>query len=309
MEDNQNQNSKRKFFLLGFIVIVLLIGISAGIYWYVQASRFVSTDNAYTAVESAQITPSVSGTVSEILVNDTQSVKSGDVLVKLDKIDAKLAVDEAKANLERANAALIMANADYDKASIELSRRTGIVESGSVSKDELTRAQNAVISTKASIDIAKSNIELAKTKLNQAEVDLNRTTIIAPVGGIVAKRQVQLGQRVQVGTPLLSIVPINQIHVDANFKEGQLEKVKVGQKAILHADIYGKHVVYHGIVEGFSGGSGAAFAVIPAQNATGNWIKVVQRVPVRIKLDENELKANPLKVGLSMSVEIDTSTN
>lgn len=309
MEDNQNQNSKRKFFLLGFIVIVLLIGIAAGIYWYVQASRFVSTDNAYTAVESAQITPSVSGTVSEILVNDTQSVKSGDVLVKLDKIDAKLAVDEAKANLERANAALVMANADYDKASIELSRRTGIVESGSVSKDELTKAQNAAISTKANIDIAKSNIELAKTKLNQAEVDLNRTTIIAPVGGIVAKRQVQLGQRVQVGMPLLSIVPINQIHVDANFKEGQLEKVKVGQKAILHADIYGKHVVYQGIVEGFSGGSGAAFAVIPAQNATGNWIKVVQRVPVRIKLDENELKANPLKVGLSMSVEIDTSTN
>lgn len=309
MEDNQNQNSKRKFFLLGFIVIVLIIGLAAGIYWYVQASKYVSTDNAYAAVESAQVTPSVNGTVSEILVNDTQSVKAGDVLVKLDKIDTKLAVDEAKANLERANAALVMANADYDKASIELTRRSGIVESGSVSKDELTRAQNAVISTKANIDVAKSNIELAKTKLSQAEVDLNRTVITAPVGGIIAKRQVQLGQRVQVGTPLLSIVPINQIHVDANFKEGQLEKVKVGQKAVVHADIYGKNIVYHGVVEGFSGGSGAAFSVIPAQNATGNWIKVVQRVPVRIKLDENELKANPLKVGLSMSVEIDTSTN
>ena len=140
-------------------------------------------------------------------------------------------------------------------------------------------------------------------------MDLERTVVVAPVDGIVAKRQVQLGQRVQAGMPLLTVVPVQEMHVDANFKEVQLENVRVGQPVKLHADIYGSSVTYQGTVEGFSGGSGAAFSAIPAQNATGNWIKVVQRLPVRIKLDPLELQKNPLKVGLSMSAEIDTRKN
>lgn len=140
-------------------------------------------------------------------------------------------------------------------------------------------------------------------------MDLERTIVVSPVDGIVAKRQVQLGQRVQAGMPLLTVVPVQDMHVDANFKEVQLENVRVGQPVKLHADIYGSSVTYQGTVEGFSGGSGAAFSAIPAQNATGNWIKVVQRLPVRIKLDPLELQKNPLKVGLSMSAEIDTRKN
>ncbi|MFT4173056.1 MAG: HlyD family efflux transporter periplasmic adaptor subunit, partial [Rhodocyclaceae bacterium] len=141
---------------------------------------------------------------------------------------------------------------------------------------------------------------------DQAAVDLERTVIKAPVDGVVAKRQVQLGQRVQAGMPLLAVVPIDQMHADANFKEVQLQKVRVGQPVTLHADLYGTDIVYRGVVEGFSGGSGAAFAAIPAQNATGNWIKVVQRLPVRIKLEPEQLRAHPLRVGLSMTAEIDT---
>ena len=140
-------------------------------------------------------------------------------------------------------------------------------------------------------------------------MDLERTIVVSPVDGIVAKRQVQLGQRVQAGMPLLTVVPVQDMHVDANFKEVQLENVRVGQPVKLHADIYGSSVTYQGTVEGFSGGSGAAFSAIPAQNATGNWIKVVQRLPERIKLDPVELQKNPLKVGLSMSAEIDTRKN
>ena len=149
---------------------------------------------------------------------------------------------------------------------------------------------------------------LARAKRDQAAIDLERTIVRSPVDGIVAKRQVQLGQRVQAGSLLLSVVPVQEMHVDANFKEGQLKDVRVGQSATVKADIYGSTVTYTGVVEGFSGGSGSAFSAIPAQNATGNWIKVVQRLPVRIRLDPAELQTNPLKVGLSMTARIDTSS-
>ncbi len=321
LENGKAKSGKRKLFIIGFMLLVVGAGASYGVYWYQVASKYIHTDNAYTAAEIAQVAPSVGGTISEILATDTQTVKAGDVLVKLDQTDAKIALDAAKADLDRANAdlergkaGLLKAETEHGKASVELSRRQGLAESGAVSKDELTEVQSAeklsktgIEAAKAQIEAAKAGIAAAKARLEQAEVDLSRTTIKAPISGIVAKRQVQLGQRVQVGAPLLSIVPSNEIHVDANFKEGQLERVKVGQKATIYADIYGKNVVYNGVVEGFSGGTGAAFAIIPAQNATGNWIKVVQRLPIRIKLDANELKANPLKVGLSMNVKIDTT--
>lgn len=210
--------------------------------------------------------------------------------------------------------------------------------SGSVSGDELTHAQNAFAAAQANLEGARAaaaqakanrntaistreanavliagttedtnpEVAFARARRDQAAVDLERTIIRSPVDGIVAKRQVQLGQRVQAGMPLLSVVPVQDMHVDANFKEVQLKKVRIGQPVKLHADIYDSSVTYHGTIEGFSGGSGSAFSAIPAQNATGNWIKVVQRLPVRVKLDPAELQRNPLKVGLSMSVEVDT---
>ncbi|RXJ81240.1 HlyD family secretion protein [Arcobacter sp. F2176] len=373
MEENKKINekvkknqSKRKKVLSIFLVLIVLIGAIFGLYWYFYASHYVSTDNAYTDVEIAQVTPSVGGTISDVLVTNTQVVKKGDILVKIDQTDTSLALEEAKANLSlairrvkgymannnglnaliearkademRMNAKLSSAKADFEKAQIDLKRREDLISSGAISADELTKAKNAYENAKSKLDStlaevkqSKSNIVsaigsrnqnatridnvsvennpevlLAKARLDQAIVNFNRTIIKAPISGIIAKRQVELGQRVQEGTPLLSIVPTHNIYVNANFKEGKLRRVKVGQEAIVHADIYGDDVTYHGEVEGFSGGTGAAFSLIPAQNATGNWIKVVQRVPVRIKLLPEELEAHPLKVGLSMDVEIDT---
>ncbi|QXE91631.1 HlyD family secretion protein [Geomonas subterranea] len=363
------KTNRRKKLLLALAAVVVVSGASATAYGVLYGSNFVSTDNAYTAVEVAQVTPSVGGTIAEVLVTDTQAVKKGDVLVRIDQTDARLALAQAEADLgravrrvkgylandgslnaqitardadeSRADAQLRSAQADFERARIDLKRRETLSASGSVSGDELTRAQNAFAAAKANLDgtraaiaqasanrstalsareanavlIAGTTVEtnpevaLARARRDQAAVDLERTVIRAPMDGIVAKRQVQVGQRVQAGVPLLSVVPVQQMHVDANFKEVQLKKVRVGQPVTLHADIYGKSVTYHGSVEGFSGGSGSAFSAIPAQNATGNWIKVVQRLPVRIKLNPGELEKNPLKVGLSMSAEIDTRKN
>jgi membrane fusion protein (multidrug efflux system) len=355
---------KKQLTVLAAAVGVAVAGYAA--YWYLHASHYVSTDNAYAAVEVAQVTPEVGGTVGEVLVKDTETVHKGDVLVKIDQTDAKLALAQAEADLQRAErkvqglmatdgslaaqidardaderrtqAQLVSAQADFDRASIDLKRRETLAKSGSVSGDELTKAQNEFASAQANLVAARATaaqakanrtvasgerasnaalianttladnpeVALARAKRDQAKVDLERTVVRAPVDGIVAKRAVQLGQRVQAGTPLLAVVPVQDMHVDANFKEVQLSDVHVGQPATLEADLYGGKVTYHGVVEGFSGGSGAAFSAIPAQNATGNWIKVVQRLPVRIKLDPAELVAHPLKVGLSMDVEIDT---
>lgn len=360
------KTNRRKKLLITLVAIVVISAASATAYGLLYGSNFISTDNAYTAVETAQVTPSVGGTIAEVLVTDTQAVRKGDVLVRIDQTDARLALAQAEADLgravrrvkgfvandsslnaqitardadeNRAGAQLRSAEADFERAEIELKRRKALSASGSVSGDELTRAQNAFAATKANLDAtraaiaqAKANrstaisareanavliagttvdtnpeVALARARRDQAAVDLERTVVRAPVDGIVAKRQVQLGQRVQAGMPLLSVVPVQEMHVDANFKEVQLKKVRVGQPVTLHADIYGKSVIYHGTVEGFSGGSGSAFSAIPAQNATGNWIKVVQRLPVRVKLDPAELQKHPLKVGLSMNAEIDT---
>ncbi len=247
-------------------------------------------------------------------------------------------INAREADGQRATAQLAAAQADFERAQVDLKRRQALVGSGSVSGDELTRAKNAFDAATANLAAAKASaaqvnanlkaataakeanaalianttvdnhpdVVAARARLDQAKVDLSRTTLIAPVNGVVARRQVQVGQRVQIGMPLMAVVPVNEMYVDANFKEVQLAKVKVGQPVKLHADIYGKDVTYHGVVAGFSGGSGSAFAAIPAQNATGNWIKVVQRLPVRIQLAPKELEAHPLKVGLSMSAEIDT---
>ena len=360
------REQRRNRLLAGLAGVVVLAGAAAGAYWWLHASHFVSTDNAYAAAEVAQVTPSIGGTVLEVLVRDTQAVKQGDVLVRIDPTDARLALAQAEAELaramrrvkgyvandgglkaqvtareadeKRAAAQLLAAEADMERATIDLQRRQALARSGSVSGEELTQAQNAFAAAKAQLASAVAaqaqaranreaaigakqvnatliegadaqtnpEVQLAQARRDQAQVDLDRSTVRAPVDGVVAKRSVQIGQRVQAGAPLMTVVPVQRIYVDANFKEGQLGKVRVGQRVQLQSDLYGSDVKYSGTVVGFSGGSGSAFAAIPAQNATGNWIKVVQRLPVRIQLDAPELARNPLRVGLSMQVTVDT---
>ena len=270
---------KKAFAILGSVVGVAFFAFI--LYWAFYGSRYVSTDNAYTATEIAQVTPEVDGTIKTVAVVDTNSVKAGEMIVEIDPRDMQVAYDKAKAN--------------YDRARIDYDRRKALSTSGSVSADELTRSEN---------DLAQ-----ASANFREATLNLDRTTIKSPIDGVVAKRQVQLGQRVRAGTPLMVIVPLQNLHVDANFKESELEQIRVGQKVRLTSDLYGSRVVYQGVVDGFSGGTGAAFATIPAQNATGNWIKVVQRVPVRIRLQPEELAANPLSVGVSMKVRVDTRSD
>ena len=298
--------SRRKIFLLLLATIVVIAGIAYGFYWYLVASNFVTTDNAYTAVEIAQVTPATGGIVKEVRVVDTQGVKQGDILAVIDDTDARLSLSQAKADAARALAQQVAAESDYARAVIDLKRRQALIESGSVSGEELSKAQNAFATGKANIAAARAAVAQARARTEQASVDLDRTVIRAPVDGVIAKRSVQVGQRVSSGVTLLSIVPVQDMHVNANFKEGELDNVRPGQKADLVSDLYGSSVKFHGTVEGFAGGTGSAFALIPAQNATGNWIKVVQRLPVRIRLDSSELKKHPLQVGLSMTVRIDT---
>ena len=241
-------------------------------------------------------------------------------------------------NITAADARVASAQADLTRARINLDRRKAILASGAVSGDELTSAQNAEATAVAALEVAKAaraqaaadvgaargskavntaliaglptenpEIRNARAAVDKARLDLERTVIRAPIGGVVAKKNAQIGQRVAPGTALMTIIPVETAYVDANFKESQLEKVRIGQPVTLTSDLYGSDVVYHGKVSGLGGGTGAAFALIPAQNATGNWIKVVQRLPVRIVLDPKELHEHPLRIGLSMNADIDVS--
>jgi len=288
-----DKDNKRKslFVLLG--LCVFLIAFVFSVYYFFVSSKHVTTDNAYVGAEIAQVTSLVGGIVKAIHYKDTSVVKAGDVLVNIDDTDARLV-------LARANADLSKAQADLDRTKLISDRRQALTKSGSVSAEEVSNAKNAFKAAQAVFDIAKISLE-------QAQVDFDRTTVLSPIDGVIAKRQVQLGQRVQSGMALMSVVPMQTMHVNANFKEVQLRKVRIGQSVELTADFYGSSVVYRGKVVGIAGGTGSAFAVIPAQNATGNWIKVVQRLPVRIELDSEELKKHPLQVGLSMQVDIDVS--
>lgn len=244
-----------------------------------------------------------------------------------------------EADQQRAAAQLAVAQADFARAKLDLQRRENLIKSGSVSGEEMSNAKTAFAQAQANLNAAKAaaaqakanrlstignkkaneahiidttvetNPEVlqAKARFEQAKIDVARTVIHAPVSGIVAQRSVQVGRRVQVGEPLMAVVPVQNMHVDANFKEVELGKLRIGQPVEITADLYGDDVVYHGVVTGVSGGTGSAFSAIPAQNATGNWIKVVQRLPVRIGLDPEELTKHPLHVGLSMEVTIDTA--
>ncbi|WP_415767943.1 HlyD family efflux transporter periplasmic adaptor subunit [Paraburkholderia sp. J69-1] len=358
---------KKLFAMLGAAIVLCAGGY--GTWWYCVGSRYVSTDNAYTAAEVASVTPAVTGIVKTVNVVDTQRVKRGDVLIVVDNTDAQLALEQAEAEVgsaerkvlgymatdkgltalvaaraadtARMQAQIASAQADYERAAIDLKRREALVQSGSVSGEELSNARAAFTSAQAALEGAKAalmqakasrgqaqgsldankvlfvdttvdtnpEVLLARARRDQARVDLARTVLRAPFDGVVAQRDVQVGQRVKPGDTLMSVVPLDDVHVDANFKEVQLDNVKVGQPATMTSDLHGGHVVYHGHVVGLAGGSGSAFAMIPAQNATGNWIKVVQRLPVRVSVDPAELRAHPLSVGLSMNVEVDTRAN
>ena len=299
--------SRRKRITL-FALLALTVAAAGGgyyTYWKHVGSRYVSTDNAYSAAEVAVVTAEIEGAVSAVNVVDSQQIKHGEVLIVIDDTDARLALRQAEAELARARAQVASATSDLERSGIDLQRRQALIASGSVSGDELTKVINGATNARASLNAARAAVALAQARVDKAKVDLGRTVIRSPIDGVIARREVQLGQRVQPSTPLLDVVPVSEMYVNANFKEVQLKKVRPGQSVELESDLYGKKVAFHGVIEGFNGGTGAAFALIPAQNATGNWIKVVQRLPVRIRLNPDELAAHPLRVGLSMNARVD----
>ncbi|MFM0398855.1 HlyD family efflux transporter periplasmic adaptor subunit [Paraburkholderia aspalathi] len=330
--------AKRKLLLALLGATVVLAGAGYGAYYITNGQYHQSTDDAYVNGNLVQLTPQVSGTVVAVNADDTQIVKQGAPVVTLDNADAKVALSNAEATLGQTvrqvsglyvnndfyAATVAQRQSDLARAEDDLKRRQAVAETGAVSGEDIAHARDAVSSAQAALDAARQqaaanhaltdrtsvelhpNVQAAASKVRDAYLSYARNTLPAPVTGYVARRSVQVGQRVAPGTPLMAIVPLGGVWVDANFKEGQLKHMRIGQPVTLTADVYGSSVKYHGHVVGFSAGTGAAFAVLPAQNATGNWIKVVQRLPARIQLDQNELNAHPLRIGLSMQVDVET---
>ena len=349
----QPGNPARKRALTAVSAVVVVAGIAYGAYWALVLNHYESTDNAYVQGNVVQLTPQVGGTVVAINADDTDHVKAGQLLVRLDPADAQVALDQAEAQLAQTvrevrtlyannstlraqialrEADLARAQSDAARAQDDVSRRAPLVATGAVGKEEFNHSTAQLSAAKSGVVAAQSaalaareqlssnqtltdgvkvdqhpNVLRAAARVREAHLALSRVNLLAPVDGFVAKRSVQLGQRVQAGAPLLSVIALNQLWIEANFKESQLKNLRIGQEVELQADVYGKKVAYHGRIEGLGAGTGAAFALLPAQNATGNWIKVVQRVPVRITLDPKELVDHPLRVGLSMDARVDVS--
>ncbi|HTH62842.1 MAG TPA: EmrA/EmrK family multidrug efflux transporter periplasmic adaptor subunit [Paraburkholderia sp.] len=329
-------NGKRRRMMTLLVLVIVLAAIAYGLYYFLVARFSESTDDAYVNGNVVQITPQVSGTVIAVKADDTQTVKVGDPLVLLDPADARVALEQSEAALAQTvrqvrglfaddsqyQAQVAVRQADLSRAQDDLRRRMLVAQTGAVSQEEISHAQEAVRSAEAALDAANQqlaanralianttianhpNVEAAAAKVRDAYLADARNTLPAPVTGYVAKRSVQVGQRVAPGNPLMSVVPLNSLWVDANFKEVQLKHMHIGQPVEMTADVYGSSVVYHGKVVGFSAGTGSAFSLLPAQNATGNWIKVVQRLPVRISLDPADLEKHPLRIGLSMQVNV-----
>jgi membrane fusion protein (multidrug efflux system) len=332
------QPGRRKLLLALLAMTVVAAGAAYGAYYFTYARYHESTDDAYVSGNLVQITPQVTGTVVAVNADDTQVVTAGAAVVTLDHADARIALTSAEAALGQAvrrvsslyvNNDFYAANvaqrkSDLARANDDLRRREAIASTGAVSAEDIAHARDAVNAAQAALDAARQqdeanhaltdgttiedhpDVQAAASKVRNAFLAYARNTLPAPVTGYVAKRAVQVGQRVSPGTPLMAIVPLDGVWVDANFKEVQLTRMRIGQPVTLTADVYGSKVEYHGRIEGFSAGTGAAFATLPAQNATGNWIKIVQRLPVRIQLDPRELQAHPLRIGLSMQVDVDT---
>ncbi|CAB3779058.1 Multidrug export protein EmrA [Paraburkholderia caffeinitolerans] len=329
-------NGKRKRMMTLLVLVIVIAAIAYGLYYFLVARFSESTDDAYVNGNVVQITPQVTGTVIAVNADDTQTVKSGDPLVQLDPADSRIALQQAEANLGQTvrqvrglfaddsqyQAQVAVRQADLSRAQDDLHRRMQVAQTGAVSQEEISHARDTVKSAQAALEAAQQqlaanraltanttitnhpNVMASAAKVRDAYLANARNTLPAPVTGYVAKRSVQVGQRVSPGTPLMSVVPLNAVWVDANFKEVQLKHMRIGQPVEMTADVYGSSVVYHGKVVGFSAGTGSAFSLLPAQNATGNWIKVVQRLPVRVALDPEELKQHPLRIGLSMQVDV-----
>lgn len=343
----------RKKILLMLITIFVLAGIGYAIYWFLFLNHIETTDNAYVQGNIVQITPQIAGTVVAINAQDTDFVKAGQPLIKLDTADAKVALDQAESQLAATvrevrvvyagnvslgsavkvrEADLARAASDLKRAEDDVARRKPLVATGAVSGEEWQHVLTTLAAARSAQSVVQANVEVAREQLasNKSQTDgvtpsehpnvlraagkvreaylaYSRAELPAPVSGFVARRSVQVGQRIQPGTPLMAIVPLSEVWVDANFKEVQLRNMRIGQKVKLFADVYGSKVEYHGKIAGLGVGTGAAFALLPAQNATGNWIKVVQRVPVRVSLDPKELSEHPLRIGLSMEAEVDVS--
>lgn len=340
VERRRSSHRKRNLTLatLFFIVITLGFAIAYFLIWQHEEE----TDDAYVAGHLVQITPQVGGTVRKVLVDDTDLVKKGDVLVLLDDTDFQLAYDRAQNELiqairqynqqsaanSRAKAQVLMRKADLAKAQSDLRRRQSLEGTDAISGEELSNARAAVVQAQAALKAVEAEevaaqaalgkniplrqqpaVQTAISRVKDAWLNLQRTQIRAPMMGQIAKRNIQVGQRIAPGALMMAVVPLQNLWVDANFKEVQLRKMRIGQPVKMTADLYGSRVVFNGKVVGLSAGTGSAFSLLPPENATGNWIKVVQRVPVRISLDQQQLRANPLRVGLSMQVTVDTSNS
>ena len=327
----------RARWLTAIFAVTLLAGAAYGVYWTRYARYVDYTDDAYVNGNVVQITPRIPGTVVAIDVNNTDFVQAGQPLVRLDPTDAKVALQQSEAQLARtvrrvrnlfATSDALQANVQVRRTALaqveaDYERRAHLASSGAISREDLQHAQDAVRSAQAALVAAQQQlaanrawvddttvannpaVRAAAAAVHAAYLTYARTTLPAPVSGFVAKRNVQLGEQVAPGAPLMSVVPLSKVWVDANFKESQLADMRVGQSVRLTSDLYGSGVVFHGHVIGFGAGTGAAFSLLPAQNATGNWIKIVQRVPVRIALDPKELAAHPLQIGLSMRAYVD----
>ena len=326
--------------VLGLIAAVfIVIGLLWGLFWLLVLSKRERTDDAYVNGNKVVISAQVSGTVIAVLTDDTQLVKAGQVLVRLDPIDAATGlarsasalgqgvrqVRQQKSNAEQYDSMIVTRRLELARAEVDLAKREPLLADSAIAPEEVRHARESVLLARAALTQAErqaiaahalvdgTSVEdnpavlQAKAAYRDAWIAAQRNAVVAPVTGYVAERSVQLGQHVTAGQAMLTVIPLNELWVDANFKEVQLRHLRIGQPAEVRSDLYGGSFVYHGHVKGMSAGTGAAFALLPAQNASGNWIKVVQRVPVRIQLDDADLAKSPLRVGLSATVTVDTT--
>ncbi len=331
----QKAERRRKGFLL-FGVVVVVGGLAYGAWWLLAGRFSESTDDAYVAGNIVAVTSRENATVTALYADNTQAVRQGQLLIEMDPSVAEVNMRAAEANLARAARAVhgTFASADSYSAQLEQAevalaqaksdyQRRQAALAGAVSGEELGHARDAVAAAEAAVNSARSGLVQARSsiagvdvahnpdvlaaeaQLRAAAIVLAHMKIVAPVDGVVAQRTVQVGQRVNAGAPLMAVVPLSNVWVDANFKEVQLARMRIGQPVRITTDIYGGKVVYHGRIAGLGAGSGSAFSVLPPQNASGNWIKIVQRVPVRVALDPAELRDNPLRIGLSVTATVD----
>nr|WP_314985648.1 multidrug efflux MFS transporter periplasmic adaptor subunit EmrA [uncultured Pantoea sp.] len=340
-QPSASKKKKRKSVLIVLALIFVLIGIAWGVYWFLVLRHFQETDDAYVAGNQVQVMAQVSGSVNKVWFEDTDFVKKGDVLVSLDKTDAEQAFEKAQTALatsvrqthqlmingKQYQASITLQQTALAQAEADLKRREPLGAANLIGREELQHARDAVATAKAQLDVAiqqynanqamilntslenQPAVQQSAAELRDAWLALQRTEIRSPMDGFISRRSVQVGSQISTSTPLLAVVPATNLWVDANFKETQLAGVRIGQPVTVVADIYGDDIVYHGKVAGLDMGTGSAFSLLPAQNATGNWIKVVQRLPVRIELNQDDIARHPLRIGLSTLVKIDTTSN